>query len=409
MRILFLTLTLLATLANSWSDPLSEATAVRFALDNNRDLRAARLSAEAAQARLRGAGRLSNPELEVIVAGGQDFEGNIEIGLMQRFPLTARLRLEKELSQLDLEAAQEEIADHERRLAAQVRESFLTLAAARETSALRNRQTETASNISATLKRQAGEGFASSLDVTQAALEAAQLQASAEDAQADEAATVGTLATLLGLPTTRSLVLHGGLGLPATLPAARSSLGRPDLALARIAITAAQTDLALARAMRWEDIGLGIFVEGERLRDEPEGIENEALVGIKLSVPLPVWQNGSAAVTERRILTQRREELLAAQQLQAAHEVQSTWEQMQARFAAARRLEKEVLPLAQKLLADTQSIYERGEADTQSLFRARQHLITVENEALNARSAFHLARSAWLFVTTRPSDQPRQP
>ena len=404
MRVLSIILALLATSANGWSEPWSETTAVRFALDHNRDLRAARLSVEAAEARLRGAGRLRNPELEVIVAGGQDFEGNIEIGLMQRFPLTARLRWEKELSRLDLEAAHEEIADHERRLAAQVRESFLALAAAREARALRDRQAETASRISATLQRQAGEGFASSLDVTQAALEAARLQASAEDAQADEAANAGTLATLLGLPTTHALTLHGCLTLPATLPAARSAQGRPDLALARIAITAAQTDLALARAMRWEDIGLGIFVEGERFRDEPGGIENEALLGIKLSVPLPVWQNGSAAVTERRILTQRREELLAARELQAAHEVQSAWRQMQARFAAARRLEKEVLPLAQKLLTDTQSIYERGETDTQSLFRARQYLITVENETLEARSAFHLARSAWLFATTRSSD-----
>jgi len=404
MRLLSLTLILLATQANGWTDPLSEANAVRFALDNNQDLRAARLGVEAAEARLHGAGRLSNPELEIVVAGGQDFEGTVEVGLMQRFPLTARLRLEKELSQLDVDAARQEVADQERRLAAQVRKSFLAVATARETRALRNRQTETAANISTALKRQAGEGFASSLDVTQAALEAAQLQASAEEAKAAEAASMGDLATLLGLPTTRSVALRGGLGLPDSLPAARSSQGRPDLALARIAITAAQTDLALARAMRWKDIGLGVFVEGERFRDEPEGIENEALLGIKFSVPLPVWQNGSAAVAERRLLAQRRQELLAGLQLRAAHEAQSTWKQMQARFAAAQCLEQEALPLAQKLLADTQAIYERGEANTQSLFRARQHLITVENEALNARSAFHLVRSAWLFATTYPSD-----
>lgn len=409
MRIIFGIFFLLFTLASAGADPLSEATSVRFALENNRDLRAARLGVEAAEARLRGAGRLSNPELEVIVAGGQNFEGNIEVGLMQRFPLTARLRLEKELSQLEVEAARQEVADQERRLAAQVRENFLELATARDTRALRDRQTETASNISTSLQRQAGEGFVSSLDVTQAALETAQLQVSADEAKAVEAASAGEFATLLGLPITRSVVLRGGLELPSSLPDARSSPGRPDLALARIAITAAETDLALARAMRWEDIGLGIFVSGERFRDEPEGIENEALLGVKMSVPLPVWKNGSSAVTERQLLAQRREELLAALQLRAAHEAQSTWQQMQARFAAARRLEKEVLPLAQKLLADTQATYERGEADTQSLFRARQHLITVENEALNARSAFHLARSAWVFATVAPSDQIRQP
>ncbi len=100
------------------------------------------------------------------------------------------------------------------------------------------------------------------------------------------------------------------MSLPPSAPAAKPAGKRADIRLAEIAIEAAEKDLGLARAMRWDDIGVGLFVEGERLRDEPEGISTEGLIGMKLSVPLPVWNTGGAAVEERRIIAQRRMEML---------------------------------------------------------------------------------------------------
>ncbi len=113
---------LLGVAGAAWGGPVFTGdSAVRYALEKNRTLAAARLMLAAAEARARGAGRLANPDLEIVVAGGQDFEGRIEVGLMQRFPLTARLRLEKEISALEIEAARCEIAEQERTITGQVR------------------------------------------------------------------------------------------------------------------------------------------------------------------------------------------------------------------------------------------------------------------------------------------------
>ena len=155
--------------------------------------------------------------------------------------------------------------------------------------------------------------------------------------------------------------------------------------------------------MRWDDIGVGIFVEGERFRDEPEGIESEGLIGMRLSVPLPVWNNGQAAVEERKAIAQRRLELLEAIRVSAAHEAASAWRQMKARFSAAQQMQNDALPAARKLLADTQAAYDRGEADAQRLFRVRERLIAVENDALESRIQFHLARAAWLHANGAPT------
>ena len=65
------------------------------------------------------------------MAGGAEWEGRVELGLMQRFPLTARLRLEKEISALEIEAARCEIEDQERILTAQVRAAWFWMMAVR--------------------------------------------------------------------------------------------------------------------------------------------------------------------------------------------------------------------------------------------------------------------------------------
>jgi cobalt-zinc-cadmium efflux system outer membrane protein len=88
-------------------------------------------------------------------------------------------------------------------------------------------------------------------------------------------------------------------------------------------------------------------------------------------------------------------EMLGALRLTAAHEAESTVQQMRDRFAAAQQLQNEVLPAARKLLADTQASYERGETEIQRLFRARERLTNLETASLEALAEYHLARIRW--------------
>ena len=392
----FIALLLLTVTAPAWGGTaLTSDSAARYALEKNHTLKAARLALAAADAKARGAGRLSNPAFEATVAGGAEWEGRVELGLMQRFPLTARLRLEKEISALEIEAARCEIEDQERIITAKVREAFVTLARNREAVALRQRQVELNTSFADSLNRRVSEGFASPLDAGEGALEAKHLQASLKALEAEEAAAASELATLLALPSARAIEVQTPLALPKAPPTAKSTSDRPDVRLARIAIEAAEKDIGLARAMRWEDIGVGLFIEGERTRDEPEGIDTEGLIGMKLSVPLPVWNTGASAVQERRIIAQRRMEMLEALRLSVTHEVESASLQMRARFAAARQLQGDVLPAARKLLTDTQASYDRGETEFQRLFRLRERLTNLETASLEAVAEYHLARIRW--------------
>ena len=140
---------------------LTAESSVAFALKGNKELVAARFLVQEAEGRARGAGRLPNPELETEVAGGRDFEGRVMVGVLQRFPLTGRLRFERELSGLDVRIAGLEVGEKEWQLAVATRKAFYEFVAAREAVAVSGRQADLAAAFTKSLAEGVETGFRS--------------------------------------------------------------------------------------------------------------------------------------------------------------------------------------------------------------------------------------------------------
>ena len=118
--------------ASAWADSVSLSVegAAEHAIRHNPTLAAARLRIEEARGRLQQSGRLSNPELEFeLTRNTIGREGSASVALMQRYPLTSRLRHEKAVTRAELSAAEAEVRDAERKLAAEVRASAVKLLA----------------------------------------------------------------------------------------------------------------------------------------------------------------------------------------------------------------------------------------------------------------------------------------
>ena len=207
----------------------------RMALDGNPELRAARQILGEATARLRGSGRLSNPELGVEVAGGRDWEGRVEVGLTQWFPVTSRLRWERRLSELELAMARCEVAGRELEIVGAAQTAWVELAAAQEAVRLVERQVQLAESEAAAFRKQALEGTASAPEAGSRILAAGEIGLQGAEVKAAEAQAAAKLATLLGLPADRSLIAPR-LTLPDSLPAQTTALRRPDLQLAELAL-----------------------------------------------------------------------------------------------------------------------------------------------------------------------------
>jgi cobalt-zinc-cadmium efflux system outer membrane protein len=379
---------------------------VALAIKGNKELAAARFLVQEAEGRARGAGILANPELEAEVAAGQDFEGRVVAGVMQRFPLTGRLRFERKLSDMDVQMAGLEVREKEWQLTLAVRKAFYDLAAAHEALAISSRQAELAEAFAKTVAEGVDAGFRSKLDLQEAKLSASNLQAKAETLRGLEMEASARLSEWLGMPADTSFTLNQKLSLPRFVPVSRPAGMRADLELAEMAVRSGETHVSLSKATSWEDVGVGVFVEGERFRNDPTGIEPEALAGLKLSIPLPLWQSGSSKVAEKEATRKRMGARLESLRFAVQNQILLTHRVMSLRFRSASEFGTKVLPTANEHIRDCEAAYGRGEVDLQAVFRARDRLAEIELSDLEARKAYFVAYSEWLSALGESKTNP---
>ncbi len=385
---------------------LTVETAVAQARANHPELAAARNLIAEAQARTLTSGRLTNPELSTEIAGGQNFEGRLSISMTQRFPLTARLRLEHEISTIAVEIARLEVRERERQIAIATRAAFYELAVVQSAMAQARRQINLAETFAEMIAMGIPQGFGSQLDNQEAVLAADMLRAATEAMRSQEIAAAARLNTLLGRRADAPLAINESLRLPAEPPAPRPVGMRADLQLAELALRQGATEVTLAKSSRWDDVGVGILIDAERFADEPEGIEPESLIGIRLMVPLPFWQDGSGEVAEKEAAQLRQTQTLEALRFTIQNEALAAHAIMAARHRSAMAITSKLLPAAQQQVADAEVAYTRGELSIQEVFRKRENLIETESAALAARKNYFAAYSEWLGVLGQTPAQP---
>ena len=394
----------LATLAVA--EPLTPGAATRLALERNPGLAAARALVAEAEARASGLGRLPNPEFEGEFAAGSRERGRIGLGLTQRFPRAARLRLERKAAAETIALARLEIAAREAETAARVQQAVIDLAAARAGIALARNQAALAREFADAQTALATRGQLSSLDAAQARFAAREAELGSADLRAGEAAAAARLATDLGFEAEIALEVTADLALPPAPPPPGEPGRRADLALAEGALSVGEAELFLARAAGREDYAVGVFVEGEQERGDLGDRERDLLVGLRVSVPLPVRNVAAPAVAEKQAARRRLVLERDALALSARNEAAAAASALHARHAAALALADELLPAAREHLAATAAAQARGEAEMAQVFRARERLSEIERSDLAARHAYHLAAVRHLAATGRLLAQP---
>lgn len=386
-------------------------SAVRHALANNADLAAARLTVEEARGRLAKAGRLANPELESeLKPNVRGREGVLGFGLTQRFPLTARLRLEKAVSRAELAVAEAEVRDAERRLAADVAlvaVDWLALGTQRK---LKERQLANSRELVEAADRAAGAGEGSALEAAQFDLEAQQLVTQLLQLDTGYAALLGELRPLLGVPAPEPLEITGTLS--EVVVAGTEAVALPRRADHQAALArreAAERALALARANRWQDLGVGLLGEMARAEDIPAGIQQDNFVGLRLSLPLPFWNRNQGRVQEATATAQR----LVKESEALAFRIRAEVEAAERQMAVAAKLAREVTPT---LLAKAAQLEERlgklraeGQASLADVLRARERRLLLESTRLDAVRDLHRARVRLEAATGAIVPSPKTP
>ena len=359
----------------------------------NPDLAAARLRIQEALGRINQAGRLTNPELETSLEHNPRFrEGKFEIGFSQRFPVTGRLRLEKNVSLTELKASEAEIREVERQLVGKAREAIVKILATRQRRELLREQSSVAKEFAKFLSEIAAKGESSPLDAGLAKLEAASLAMEMRQLDAGESALVGELKPLLGMRPGEALTVGGNLPVPAIPGTAAEPARRPDFQAAKLDALAAKQGVALEQARRYDDVEAGIFTGAERTEDAPNGYGNEAIVGLRFKVALPFWNKNEGAIQEAEAKQQRKEKEAIALSRNIRLEAEAARTEMQEWLKMIAEINDTLLPLADEQASLAETTYRNGQGEIQSVLRSREKRLQLAAAKLDALREFHLAR-----------------
>lgn len=372
---------------------------------HNPVLAAARLRIDEASGKLQQAGRLSNPDLGFEVMQDPDFrEGTIGVSFDQKFPVTSRLRLQKEASAKEVTAAGLEVADAQRRLIAQAQALAVKLLSLDQQRQMRVQQSKLAQELSDFAAKRAKAGELSPLDAAQAQVDAQRILLEGRMLDAERITLLGELKPLLGVAAAEGVQIKGELPTPE-MPALTTSawVQRPDYRLSLLKEEAAKVHLALSKAGKWEDITAGVFFEHERHEDGVNGLERRPFAGIRFSVPLPLWSRSGAVQSEHEAAAKRALLETRALALTIQNEIASAQADMEAQLSLARDTRDKLLPLVLQQTDKLEKAYEQGQTDLLTVLRAREQRLQLEAAVLNALRDFHLARVRYESATAHHS------
>lgn len=362
----------------------------------NPDLIAARLRIREAVARVKQAGRLANPDLDVEVEhNGRIREGGLRVGISQKFPVTDRLAREKEVSIHQVETAKAEVREVERKLVGDARIGMVKILALRQQRGVLRQQVEVSSRLAEFIAKLAEKGEGSPLDAGRAKLDSATLQTKLRQLDAEEAALTGELKPLLGMMVGSTLNVSGELPEPQVPSATVDPSKRPDYQAALSEVKAAEQGIALEYAKRYDDFEAGVFAGVERSEDVPEGYETEGILGFRLKIPLPLRNRNEAAIEEAQAKHERKQKEAVALARNIRLEVDAARAEMDQWAAMIREIRDNLLPLADQQADASEQAYRNGQEELQSVLRARDQRLQLAASRVDALREFHLARARY--------------
>lgn len=388
---------------------LTPEKAVVFALRGNRELKAARYAIQQAEARLKQAGLMSNPELELGSANDlllkNEGEYNLSVGFKQRFPITGRLEKERAVARVDVAMALAEVRNQERLFAGEVMDR------AREWLVLMDKvktKEETLGIIKKLIdssEKRLKVAEVSEADVNLSKIEAEKLSLAKAALLNQQEIAMTELNGLLGRDLKTSLILSGfaNLELNADALAAatqQANARRPDHQLAALGIDRAAAEIILAKAGKWEDwtVGFG-YSRSVGKFDSPIGTKADNLIGISLTVPLPFWNNNDAKVGEAQANRQRNTAELSALELRIKTEAQSAENQMRRQHGILRQYRDVSLKLAETNMNLLQKGYDEGLYPITAVIQAQQQFTELRQSYSESVGDFLKARTAWEIAT----------
>ena len=397
-----LSIALLGAMASASAQTLTLGEAWRIAEEANPALRSARANRHALEGQKAESDALlfNNPTLGfdpsrrvVPQAGGPDTRFR-EWGaaLSQTFEIAGQQGYRRDVSRYELGAFDSAIDEARRQLRAEVEERFVRVLTLQRRISLETENLKLVDSAAAAMAKRVSAGEASRLDGNLASVEAERTRNQIGLLGENLTTARAELGVLLQLPPTGLPEASGDVAKVAQYDRGKlleAAARRPQLAALQGREQAARSRLELERASAYPDVTFGVTAGRE---GPPEFREN--VVGLAISVPLPIFRRNQAgigrAMTE---LTHAQVDRQAAERDVVAGVIAqlARVEQLRDRTVRLRAL---VLPPLEENLRLSQSAFREGEIGLTELLLINRQVLDGRRDALEAETELRLAQIA---------------
>lgn len=312
-------------------DPISVPDLVGRTLASNPEIRFYDAEIAAAKAGLVTAGRMSNPELNLDLGHkrvrGSDARSEglaYSVALVQPIDWPGRLGLRKAIANRDIALAELGLERFKAFLAGKVKALGYALATQQENAAVAAEVADRYTSVREVIVQREPGGIAPALEAKIIEANEVVVQRRAGDAAVEMQKALLEINQLMGLRADTPLeVKRTDLPKPkaSTLAALLNSAAENnyDLRVRRSELEQQGLKVSLAQNERYPTFSVGPSVSQERAG------EKETVVGLSLSVPLPFWNNGKAAVNVAEARRIQAEASLQSSLREVEREITEAW------------------------------------------------------------------------------------
>lgn len=370
--------------------------AVEFSLHYNGELKALQEGKGVREAGRTRARLFPNPVLEMDAATGEisgsPSDNRFSIGISQEFLTMGKRGMRVRVADKDIEAFNRQVDDSTRLLTEGVTIGFCDLLLAEKRAELAERSVALNKQLLDVTRERLAAGDIPELELNLARVEVARSEGKRLDAERELYPVRARLLALMGLSPDEAATFAGSLesaSVAKSLEELRmlALAERPDLRALEAEKARDDAAITLAQAEAVPNITAGLSYQREHSVVDVGGLEGttrDNLIGLKVSIPLPVFDRNQAGIGEARA----RKASTETRHLFAGKTVEREVEAAFARYIAAEKsltlYEKEIIPQLEENLKLVQEAYRLGEVGILAVIEEQKKFFEVNDGYLTA-------------------------
>ena len=379
------------------TEKLALPQVMEFALRNNGDLRSFREEKGIRDAGKIRAGLLPNPVLELEgstgALTGSSAENSLSLGVSQEFLLAGKRGKRIAVAERELDMYRWQLADRERLLCGEVKTAFYDFILAQQRVTLSDRSIALNRQLLDVTKERLTAGDIPELEMNLAKVELARGEVTRIDVEKMFNQNQAKLWMLMGLPSGESHSIAGSFETKIVMTKNLVDLKqlargkRTDLKALEAEKNKTESEVVLARAEGVPNLMAGLAVMRDTTAMEVGGVEGKDTaytIGLKLSMPLPLFDRNQAGVQEARAKMSSAENRLTATAWNVEREVETAYTSLLNAEKVLSLYKTNIIPQLEENLTLTQEAYRLGEVGILTVIQEQKKFFEVSDGYLTA-------------------------